>query len=334
MSYSERQLRGALLEEVILYLLKSSGYAPVIRPDGDPSLQSGVSGLELRGRGSWHQIDAIADFKLTPPFSNPQRLLIEAKFISDSVRLPVIRNAVGVLKDVSENWIVESIRTNTIAKKRFHYLYAIFSSNDFTKPAQDYAYAQDIYLLPLRRSAYFSPVIRAIEQVKVNTMTHPPLHLIRTFLRSRLLHIERAMTEDQIPRDLKESLENVIEICGSQNFGFITMFGGRFPAFLVSSPDFKPSQYSQTINVRIRWRDQTWFIEDMDDRRIFSFDLPEEIFSLYAVRGEIDRQVAADIKGSMMREFYAFYRHNEALQLLRFRMDEAWFETIQRNLRR
>jgi hypothetical protein len=91
------------------------------------------------------------------------------------------------------------------------------------------------------------------------------------------------------------------------------MFGGQFPAFLVASPDFRPDQYGQSIEGRIRWSDQTWFIQDMEDRRLFSFDLPEEIFSLYATRGQLDRQAAADIKGSMMKEFYAFYRRNEGL---------------------
>ena len=85
MAYTNEQLRGALLEEAILPLLQHSGYAVVVQPDGDPTLQPGKAGLEVVGRGAWHQIDAIADFKLTPPFSNPHRLLIEAKFYSNII---------------------------------------------------------------------------------------------------------------------------------------------------------------------------------------------------------------------------------------------------------
>lgn len=59
----------------------------------------------VKGRGGEHQIDAIADFIVHQPFSYPQRLLVEAKCYSNKVRLPVIRNAAGVLKDVNESGI-------------------------------------------------------------------------------------------------------------------------------------------------------------------------------------------------------------------------------------
>lgn len=80
MAYSDEQLRGALLEEALLCILRSSGYQAIIGKGRDNTLKEGKSGLEVMGRGAWHQIDAIADFMLTPPFCNPQRLLIEAKF--------------------------------------------------------------------------------------------------------------------------------------------------------------------------------------------------------------------------------------------------------------
>ena len=62
------------------------------------------AGLNVWGRGGKHQIDAIADLRIGQPFSNPQRLLVEAKAYSNEpkVGLPIVRGAVGVLKDVSE----------------------------------------------------------------------------------------------------------------------------------------------------------------------------------------------------------------------------------------
>src|SRR5258706_5033918 len=108
MSYGNKQLRGALLEEAILFFLQSSGYEPITKVDADPTLAFGKSGLEVRGRGAFHQIDAIADFKVPPPFGNPQRLLLEAKFVTDKIGLPTVRNAAGVLKDVAEGWTVDA----------------------------------------------------------------------------------------------------------------------------------------------------------------------------------------------------------------------------------
>jgi hypothetical protein len=66
------QVRGMLLEEAALFLLRVNGYRPVwaIHPKNfDPTLQKGKSGLEVKGRGGVHQIDAIADFVVTQPFS-------------------------------------------------------------------------------------------------------------------------------------------------------------------------------------------------------------------------------------------------------------------------
>jgi hypothetical protein len=83
------QIRGMLLEEALLYLLRLSGYRTVEKAvhNGvhDDTLNDGRNGLEVLGRGEKHQIDAVADLIYTPPFSNPQRLLLEAKYQSKSL---------------------------------------------------------------------------------------------------------------------------------------------------------------------------------------------------------------------------------------------------------
>jgi hypothetical protein len=103
------QVRGVLLEEAILMLLHASGYSTVAGASDDPTLSQGPAGLNVLGRGGKHQIDAITDLRIGQPFSNPQRLLVEAKAYSEDrkVTLPIVRGAVGVLKDVSEYWVAE-----------------------------------------------------------------------------------------------------------------------------------------------------------------------------------------------------------------------------------
>src|SRR5258707_15450260 len=100
-------IRGMLLEEAILYLLRVSGYRTleILTPGNDPTIHGDCySGLKVLGRGGVHQIDAIADFTITLPFSYPHRLLVEAKCYSDDrpIGIEFVRNAVGVLKDVGE----------------------------------------------------------------------------------------------------------------------------------------------------------------------------------------------------------------------------------------
>ena len=56
------QIRGALLEEAILYLLEKVGYETieVDSPNTDNGLRVGHYGLEVRGHDSWHQIDTLS----------------------------------------------------------------------------------------------------------------------------------------------------------------------------------------------------------------------------------------------------------------------------------
>ena len=186
-SYSDAVLRGMLLEEAILFILSKTGYTPIFSGRRDPSISRGSSGLEVQGRGAKHQIDAVADFQFTPPFCNPQRLLIEAKFKASKTGIDIVRNAAGVHKDVSEYWVVDSVTGIRIARKRVHYFYAIFSKEEFSKPAQDYAYAQDIFLLPLKNNSLFRPIISAIDNVSFEGIEDKPkLSVVRLYVRKRL----------------------------------------------------------------------------------------------------------------------------------------------------
>jgi hypothetical protein len=160
---TKHQVRGMLLEESVLALLRAAGYDVVLAAGTDPTLRSGPAGLVVRGRGTDHQIDAIADFRLAQPFSHPQRLLIEAKFFDEDkvVGLNIVRNTVGVLKDVSEFWVRSG---RGVARRRYHYQAAILAANEFSANAQDYAFAHDVYLFPLARSVFFQPIIDSIRR--------------------------------------------------------------------------------------------------------------------------------------------------------------------------
>lgn len=153
-----------LLEECLLVLLRAGGYVPVLSAGSDPTLCDGKAGLECRGRGSVHQLDAVADHRVRLPFINPQRLLLEAKcYQRDKVGLDTVRNAVGVLKDVSEWWVPADRDAET--RVRFHYTYAIASGTGFSRAAQKYAYAQDVYLLALKGVRCFATVLDPIRSL-------------------------------------------------------------------------------------------------------------------------------------------------------------------------
>ena len=53
------QVRGMLLEEVILQFLGANGYVAIDKAHSDPTLSDGPSGLRVRERGTLHQIEAL-----------------------------------------------------------------------------------------------------------------------------------------------------------------------------------------------------------------------------------------------------------------------------------
>lgn len=159
------QIKGVLLEEAILYLLSDSGYVTVENIANinavDTYLENAGAGLCVLGRGEKHQIDAIADYLFTPPFTNPMRLLCEAKYHQTAkVGIEVIRNAVGVRKDAEEYFRPSATGASPY---RHHYQYAVFASTEFTENAQNYAYAQDIYLFEMSKTVLTQDLLTIID---------------------------------------------------------------------------------------------------------------------------------------------------------------------------
>ncbi len=331
------QIRGMLLEEALLHLLRGTGYRTVDHARGDPTLDEGSAGLLVKGRGSSHQIDAIADFRVHQPFSYPQRLLVEAKCLSPGQRvgLPVVRGVVGTLKDVSEYWVT---RTGTgIPKGRFHYQYAIFSATGYTRDAERYAFAQDVYLIPLADSTYFRPIIDAIRNVQVPTTRRNrganlrvDMKQLRRAVRGRLR--DGAFRPDTLLENLGpmgDLLADFTNECQHVRFGLLGVIGGRFPVFLVPSSEARTEPLEDTYTVRIFWDDSAWYLRDARTHRLlFSFDLPRELFLLYANQGMLSATQALDLKKQEMEQFQAVIVRKEKVRIITFRLDQDWLEGI------
>jgi hypothetical protein len=145
-------LRGYLLEEALAWLLRGSGYRLLVDESQDhDELKNGSAGLCVKGRGAEHQVDVLGEFAFTPAFSLPIRLFLEAKFTRNKCRLPVVRNAYGVIHDINENFLHGP--SNRL-RKRYRYVYALFSTSGFTNEAQDFALAQQISLVDLSGASF------------------------------------------------------------------------------------------------------------------------------------------------------------------------------------
>lgn len=215
-------LRGYLLEEVLAWLLRSSGYRLLTERD-DPArppwkvLEKRKHGLVVRGRGAWHQADALGEFQYVPPFSLPIRLFAEAKFTRLKVGLPTVRNGHGVVHDLNEN-VVTTLSGGSGPRRprvRYHYSYAIFSTSGFTQDAQEFALAHQISLIDLSLPD-FQPlcdlVSVASESVHDAMSSMPPserptVYEIRNYLRRHLLELwDEPAAEDPSVTDPLDAL--------------------------------------------------------------------------------------------------------------------------------
>lgn len=323
-------LRGMLLEEALLYLLRKSGYTTIDNAGTDPTLVNGRSGLEVKGRGEKHQIDAIADYKASPPFCNPQRLLVEGKMYDSNypVGLPVIRNAVGVLKDINEFFYSSDIE-NEPSKNRYHYTYGIFSASGYRTSAVRYAYAHDIYLIPVAQSHFFRPVVNTIRSINADDLRNSGLKIqtLRNIVRENFRSdIETSISISEA--ELNYKLNEYIKECKKIGFAFIAIAGNSFPILLIPSPNFNLSELYSIDFYRIRYDQNGWYLEDGEERRLFSFDLPAELFKLFANEGVLTQQAALDLKESRLADFRIIVEQDNELKSIKMNLDREWIQTI------
>lgn len=334
-------VRGMLLEEAVLHLLRHSGYRTIENAGSDPTLKNGSAGLEVRGRGGLHQIDAIADYTIPHPFSYPQRLLVEGKCYSNpSIGLEVIRNAVGVLKDVCEFWVPSP--SEVAARKRYHYQYVVVSGTSFSKFAQQYAFAQDVYLIPLGDSAFFQPILKAINkygrghgaltnQYKQRTKGEH-LKSLRKEIRNCLSYGDIPEIDQDIDAHHKAAIREYLNACREIDFCLLGILGERFPIFLTPSNNSIINNLNNHVRVRITWDQHGWYLNSEDGRHLFSFDLPKELFELYATEGFLSEARALDLKEQMMSVFQAIFIVNDQVRLIRFELDTNWLQNLRQRM--
>lgn len=330
---SEGQIRGLLLEEAVLRLLQGAGYVPIYGRGSDDTLEQEGDAIFVRGRGERHQIDAIADYRIQPPFSNPQRLLLEAKFYdSRKVDLTIIRNAVGVLSDVCQYFVAP--QGHTARKLRYHYQYGVVSATEFSEPSQRYAYAHDVFLIPLGASVFFHKLLRAIRQVALVLYHLPASQFDSESSGSLRRTVRESLAGIEISNGRLEAIQKILRqfvaACLGLKFGLIAVSTSGFPIFLTPASEILLAELEDTIPVRIRWDEGGWFLTDRKGRPLFSFDVPSELLELYAGRGELTPERVLDMKQQELTELRAVVAEDDSIRVIRFKLDIPWLQAIRR----
>lgn len=164
MAISVAAVRGYVLEELLARLLQDNGYRLLVAEDQDPeALKNSGKGLLVRGRGTTHQVDVLGELDLPLPFSLPLRLFVEAKHRKERTGVENVRNAYGTIRDVNEHYGTRTPGARRIPMKRYQYQYALFSASGFTRPAQEYALAQQISLIDLSNPGFGALLAAAAE---------------------------------------------------------------------------------------------------------------------------------------------------------------------------
>lgn len=144
--------KGYVLEEILAYLVRNSGYRLLAHPRQDPrNLKQRGSGLVVQGRGAEHQVDVLGELAWIPAFTFPIRLFVEAKCKNRRVGIEAVRNAVGVLEDLNQRFSPAEQYgfRRSVLIQQYSYRYALFSTSGFTDSASDMALAHQISLIDL-----------------------------------------------------------------------------------------------------------------------------------------------------------------------------------------
>ncbi|WP_114972237.1 hypothetical protein [Rhodoferax ferrireducens] len=336
-------IKGAILEELVLHLLKLVGYSPLIV--GDEGTQGGHSGLELEGRGEWHQIDAAALLDHSPAFMYPLRLLVEAKCYAEHRRIgiDVVRNAVGVLKDISENYFnVKSLSavgsTLHIKTQRYNYQSAIFSTSGYSRGATQYAVAHQIFLIQYERVALFKP---AVEGLRDLTEEHfdPKSRSAKEVGQKARMYVRALLARDTLPSEIPFSVaglnylnSRLIEPIRGIKGSYFGMLQGKWPMHLLSPKPLPQNLFATTdvLKCRVYGRESTsWSFVPLNlssnDENWFrlEFDLPEEIAELVKA-AEGDKATIANVKMSHFSFISVSGLIGGIRRQVRLELDEEW----------
>ncbi len=218
-------VRGYILEELLARLLQDNGYRLLVTADQDrEALKDSGNGLLVRGRGANHQVDVLGELDLPLPFSLPMRLFVEAKHRKDRTGIEHVRNAYGTIRDVNEHYGTQTPGTYRIPMKRYQYQYALFSASGFTKPAQEYALAQQISLIDLSNPG-FGPLLNVADAIAtriVDLATRTgvaslPLNQVRHALRHALGTWPANVDDKDFP-DLADGIDQLRGSAGRATF--------------------------------------------------------------------------------------------------------------------
>jgi hypothetical protein len=295
-SISKDTMRGYLLEELLAYWIRNTGYRLLVDESQDPDeLENLPHGLGVRGRGGTHQVDVLGELAWIPAFTFPLRLIVEAKArASGKSGIDDVRNAVGLITDVNQNYSRIPGASNA-ALQKFAYRYALFSTTGFSRPAADYALAHQLSLVDLS-GPEFSGVVDAARAITELLWRPEPPTRAAGYVRDLRANIravlgtwpnEMPLPDLSLDRDQWQTVESEIReraiaidelFVGMANGPYLVILRSENPLQVIDALDHDPVQ-RVAINWGGREAERTqWHIEPWNGLPFhLSFTLPAAV---------------------------------------------------------
>lgn len=337
------QLKGYLFEIVIMELLRKNqfNYVNVAAEPGDRVRENRAGFIEFKGRGCWHQIDCPCDYNKLIPFSYPLRLLGEVKFYKSPLSKEHIREYIGVLKDIQENYFVaDEINLQNFYPRKLE-IGVYFSANGFQKEAEKLAYAHGIRTISYKNNPLINQLKLYIEELERNYLSVKCLkdHVWSTFRQEIIDSIRGAYSDYYVNNrryfsdGYKEILKNIREILGEMKSSFIaTTATGVFIHF-IGEADFPGELFEDSDRGTCRiyynfnnFGHRYFWMEISGDnlRRHFYFTPPESLNRASVFGGEF----VLNEKERIFQQLNINISIDNILRALTLELDQDWLDAI------
>ena len=178
----EHQAREIIFEEKVKKLLQDSNYINIVEQN-------------IPGRSSSHGINSYGKLNLPTAFIFPLRIIFQYKYYAkNKVELMHVRDFGGIIADISEtNYAIQGDMGNIC--DRYNYTGCYFSATAFSREAQEYAWAHNIFMVSLERIGVMQPILKKIDSF-VSGLSE---NIINNITKQELLEgYEREVDEENI----------------------------------------------------------------------------------------------------------------------------------------
>ena len=331
-----------MFEVFIRILLDKNGWKVQTKGDTDKFSRSSPYWIELKGRGTWHQIDSPCIFEKPVPFIYSLRLISEVKFLKGEVQKDDMRAFIGVVKDISENYFIDDKHTAD-SQERYTDVGTFFSANGFQQEAVNLGFAHGIRTVSYRTNKNVAEIKTGIEQMVA--MGFPSKESLRG--KGKLAEFKEQLHEAMLLRpdriagfnyhwpitreiqvlidELRNSLNGIrASFLGTTSAGVLLHFVGKddFPEELFAETD--------TQLCRVHYDEPTktgipmWLEFSNDNkRRRFYFDVPPGLEAVIQNNGDIIGE-----KGRHFAHIAVYKRIGKVMRLLTFELDKEWIQSL------